>query len=45
MLRLVKVLLVLVVLIAAVVVGYAYLGDLTPPVTEVNEPIELDAAD
>ena len=44
MLRVVKFLLFLIVLIAAVVVGYAYLGDLTPAVTPVDEPIELDAA-
>lgn len=43
MLRVVKFLLFVIVLVAAVVVGYAYLGDLTPAVTEVDETIELDA--
>jgi len=45
MVRLVKFLLILVLLVALVVVGYAYLGDLTPTTTEVDEPIELDAQD
>lgn len=45
MLRVVKFLLFVIVLFAAVVVGYAYLGDLTPDVTEIDEPIELDAGD
>jgi len=45
MVRLVKFLLILVLLVALVVVGYAYLGDLTPTTTEVDEPIVLDAQD
>ena len=45
MLRVVKFLLFLIVVVAAVVVGYAYLGDLSPDVTEIDEPIELDATD
>ncbi len=43
MLRFLKLLLVLVVLLAAVVIGYAYLGDISPEQTDVSEPVELDA--
>ena len=43
MLRLLKVLLVLVVLIAATVVGFAYLGDLSPEQDSISEPVSLDA--
>lgn len=43
MLRLLKVLFVLAILVAAAVIGYAYLGDLSPEQTEVSEPVELDA--
>ena len=45
MLRVIKILLFLVVILAAIVVGYAYLGDLTPAVTDVDEPIDFDATD
>ncbi len=43
MLRFLKLLLVLVVLLAAVVIGYAYLGDISPEQTDVSEPVEIDA--
>ncbi len=43
MLRFLKLLLVLVALLAAVVIGYAYLGDISPEQTDVSEPVELDA--
>lgn len=43
MLRLLKLIFVLAVLLAAVLVGYAYLGDLTPDQQEVSEPVELNA--
>jgi Tfp pilus assembly protein PilO len=43
MLRLLKVLFILVVLIAAMVVGFAYLGDLSPEQESVSEPVSLDA--
>lgn len=43
MFRLLKIIFYLAVLLAAVVVGYAYLGDLTPPRDEIVEPVELDA--
>lgn len=42
MLRLLKLLLVLAVMIGAAVIGYAYLGDLSPEQTEVSEPVTLD---
>jgi hypothetical protein len=42
MLRLLKFLLALVVLLAVAVVGYAYLGDLSPEQTDVSEPVSLD---
>ena len=42
MLRLLKFLFALVVLLAVVVVGYAYLGDLSPEQTDVSEPVSLD---
>lgn len=41
--RLFKFLLFLIVLGAIGVVGYAYLGDLSPAQDEVSEPVELDA--
>ena len=41
MLRLLKILLVLAVMLAALVVGYAYLGDLRPDQKEVSEPVDL----
>ena len=42
MLRLIKFLLILVVLIGLAVVGYAYLGDLSPSQSDVSEPVTLD---
>ena len=42
MLRLLRFLFVLAVLIGAAVVGYAYLGDLSPEQTDVSEPVTLD---
>ena len=42
MLRLLKLLFALVVLLAVAVVGYAYLGDLSPEQTDVSEPVSLD---
>ena len=44
MLRLLKILFVLAVLIAAAVVGYAYLGDLSPEQKDVSEPVSLDGS-
>ena len=43
MLRLLKLVVALVVLVAAIVVGYAYLGDLSPDQEDVSEPLELNA--
>lgn len=43
MLRLLRVLLLLAIVLAAAVIGYAYLGDLSPSQTDVSEPVELDA--
>lgn len=45
MLRVIKLLLILIIVIAAVVIGYAYLGDLTPERGEVSEPVVLDGLD
>lgn len=42
MLRVLKLLFVLAVLIGTAVIGYAYLGDLSPVQTEVSEPVTLD---
>lgn len=42
MLRLLRVLFILAVLIGAAVLGYAYLGDLTPEQSDVSEPVTLD---
>ncbi|MEM6386975.1 MAG: hypothetical protein AAF718_12155 [Pseudomonadota bacterium] len=42
MLRLLRFLFLLAVLVGAAVVGYAYLGDLTPEQTDVSEPVTLD---
>ncbi len=44
MLRLLKILLVLVVLITAAVVGYAYIGDLSPTQEDVSAPVTLDGS-
>ena len=41
MLRLLRVLLELAVLVAAAVVGFAYLGNLTPTQQPVSEPVDL----
>ena len=41
--RLLKLLFSLAVLVIAAVVGYAYLGDLTPDRRDVTIPVELDA--
>lgn len=41
--RVFKILLYLVVFFACVLVGYAYLGDLTPVRDDIVEPVELDA--
>ena len=38
-----KLLFILAVLLAAAVVGYAYLGDLSPDRQDVSEPVELDS--
>ncbi len=43
MFRLIKILFYLVILMTFVLVGYAYLGDLTPPRQDVTQPVELDA--
>ena len=43
MLRFLKVILVLVVLIASAVIGFAYLGDLSPEQQDVSQPVTLDA--
>ena len=43
MLRLLKFLFVVAVFLGALVVGYAYLGDLSPEQREVSEPVTLDA--
>lgn len=40
--RLLKLLVVLIVIAGLAVVGYAYLGDLTPERQEVREPVSLD---
>lgn len=41
MLRFLKLLLVLAVLVAAAVIGYAYLGNLSPDQQPVSEPVDL----
>lgn len=42
MLRLLRILFVLAVLIGAAVIGFAYLGDLSPDQSEVSQPVTLD---
>lgn len=42
MLRLLRLIFVLAVLIGSAVIGYAYLGDLSPEQTDVSEPVRLD---
>jgi len=41
--RLLKFLVFLIVMGIAAIIGYAYLGDLSPNRIEVNQPVELDA--
>ena len=43
MLRLLKLISFLVVVLAIVLVGYAYFGDLTPDQQDASEPLEIDA--
>ncbi|SFR42043.1 hypothetical protein [Litoreibacter janthinus] len=43
MIRLLKALVFLIVIGIVGIVGYAYLGDLTPNRVEVNQPVTLDA--
>ncbi|MAQ44872.1 MAG: hypothetical protein CL813_11950 [Confluentimicrobium sp.] len=40
--KLIKLLLILVILGGLALIGFAYLGDLTPSQTEVTEPVTLD---
>ncbi len=42
--RIVKFLLILLVLGALGLVGYAYLGDLSPDQTDISAPVELDGS-
>ena len=42
MLRLLRILFVLAVMIGAAMVGYAYLGDLSPDQSDVSQPVTLD---
>lgn len=42
MLRLLRVLLLLLIVLAAAVIGYAYIGDLSPEQSDVSEPVDLD---
>ena len=42
MIRLLKFIFVLAVILAVAVVGYAYLGDLTPAQSDVSAPVTLD---
>jgi hypothetical protein len=44
MLRLLRILLILAVVVGVAVVGYAYLGDLSPDQTSVSEPVTLDGS-
>jgi len=44
MFRLLKFLFYLAVLLAVIVVGYAYLGDLSPQREEIVEPVELNGS-
>jgi len=41
--RLLKLLVFLIVMGIAAIIGYAYLGELSPNRVEVNQPVELDA--
>jgi len=42
MFRILKLLFLLVVLVAAMVLGYAYIGDLSPDQSDVSRPVQLD---
>lgn len=42
MMRLLKLLFVLAVLLGAAVLGYAYIGDLSPEQSDVSEPVQLN---
>ena len=42
MFRLFKLLFYLAIMAAAAVVGYAYIGDLSPEQSDVSEPVQLD---
>lgn len=44
MLRLLKLLFLLVIVIGMAVLGYAYLGDLSPAQEDVSEPVTLEGA-
>ena len=44
MLKLLKFLFVLTVMLVVAVVGYAYIGDLSPEQEDVSEPVMLDAS-
>ena len=41
--RLLKLLGYLVVMLVALIIGYAYIGDLTPIRQDISQPVELDA--
>ncbi len=43
MFRLIKILFYLLILMTFILVGFAYLGDLTPTRQDVTQPVELDA--
>lgn len=43
MLRLLKLIFFLIVILAGVLIGYAYFGDLTPDQEDASEPFEIDA--
>ena len=43
MLRLLKLIFFLIVILAGVLIGYAYFGDLTPDQEDASEPLEIDA--
>lgn len=44
MFRILKLLFVLIVLVAAMVLGYAYIGDLSPDQSDVSTPVQLDGS-
>lgn len=43
MLRFLKLILALLVILAVILIGYAYFGDLTPDQEDASEPVELNA--